>query len=266
VLPPGGEGEVEVTLTPRGSQEHIVKRIVVVSNDPEQPRFVLTMQGKLHVDVRTEPANLVIPEVAPGHEATLSFAVVLSDPNTTAIESVVVEDQDNFELRPLAAEAAGQQRYELRLRSGKGVGSYGTRVEIKTTGRHTPELNVPVRASVVSNLRYAKRIHFMQQDGAFGPRQVRISTRDGTAPTIAKVEDPDGLLDFEILPAKGATVSIEARLDEAKLAALDERERGRLRTLIVHTDDPDEPRVEIMYKIGALQARVGRLDAGIKTP
>ena len=249
MLPPGGEGEVEVTLKPKGNHEEIVKRIIVISNDPKQPRFTLTMQGKLLVDLRAEPGNLNIPEVKPGETAAVSFKLAITDPETTKIESVVVEDQEHFEVKPLEPEADGQPRYELRFRGSKEVGSFGTRVEVNSTAPHMPRLNIPVRAGVVSNLRYSKRLHLSRRGEGFYSPNIRISTRDGVAPKVTKVEDPAGLLALEILEPVGATVTIQAQVDIAKFEALAEHERRKARVLTVHTNDPDEPRVEITYSI-----------------
>jgi hypothetical protein len=250
VLPPGGEGEIEVTLTPKGNQEEIVKRIIVISNDPKQPKFTLTMQGKLLVDVRADPNNLNFKDIKPGEPATANFSVKITDPSKTTITSVVVEDSENFEVRPLEPEADGLLHYELRFRGSKTISNFGSRVEVTTTGANTPQLNIPVRANVASNLRYSKRLHFTQRDGKWVERQIRISTKDGTAPKIEKIKDPDGLLVLEIGEPAGATLTIVARVDEEKAGAIAEAERGKSRTLTLHTNDPDEPRVEITYTLG----------------
>jgi len=250
VLPPGGEGEVKVTLTPKGNHEDIIKRIVVVSNDPKQPRFTLTMKGKLQVDLRAEPHSLNLPEIEPGEPATIGFSLTISDPSTTKIESVELEDRENFELRALPVETEGVVPYELRFLGSKTVGSFGSRVQVKTTGKHTPELNIPIRAAVVSNLRYSKRVHFAKREQEFLARQIRFSTRDGVAPKIKKVEDPDGLLTIEIGEPVNGSVTLDASVDAAKYEALDEGERRKPRKLIVHTDDRHEPKVEISYTVG----------------
>jgi hypothetical protein len=253
VLPPGGEGEIKVTLTPKGNHEEILKRIVVISNDPKQPRFTLTMKGKPLGDVKAEPGNINLPDLKPGEPGTMSFTVMITDPATTKIESVVVEDQDNFELVPIEPEADGQARYELRFRGSKKVGNYGTRVEVNTTAPNTPRLNIPVRASGVSNLRYGKRLHLTRRDQGFYSPNIRISTRDGVPPKISKVEDPDGLLTLEILEPVGATVTIQANVDPSKYEALAEKQRNKSHKLTVHTNDPHEPTLQITYTIAGAQ-------------
>lgn len=256
MLPPGGEGEVKVTLTPKGNHEDILKRIVVISDDPEQPRFTLTMKGKLLVDLRAKPGSLTFANISPGEPATLEFTLEIREPTATKLDSITVEDTENFELRALepSGEAdPGLLRYELRFVGSKTVGNIGSRVEVRTSGPNTPELNIPIRASVVSNLRYSKRLHFAARDESFVVRQLRVSTRDGTVPKIKKIDDPAGLLTFEIREPVGGTLIIDARVDEAKFAALAEHERSKQRSLTLHTDDPDEPRVEITYSIGVGQ-------------
>lgn len=251
MLPPGGEGEIKVTLTAKGNHEDILKRIVVVSNDPKQPRFTLTIQGKLLVDLRAEPRHLNMPEIKPGEPASVSFTLKISNPETTTIESVAVEDRDNFELRPLEPEADGQPRYQLHFRGSKKIGNYGTRVEVNSTSAHTPRLNIPVRAAVVSNLRYSKRLHFTRRDQGFYSPHLRISARDGVAPKISKVEDPAGLLTIEVREPVGATVTIVAQVEPDKYEALAEGERNKPHKLIVHTNDPHEPKLEVTYTIVA---------------
>ena len=58
MVPPGGECEIKVTLRPKGGHTEIEKDVVVFSNDPEQPRFTLTMKGTLLVDMEAVPPSL----------------------------------------------------------------------------------------------------------------------------------------------------------------------------------------------------------------
>ena len=64
MIPPGGEGEIKVTLRPKGTHTKISKNIVVYSNDPEQPRFTLTMKGTLLVDMIAQPPSVAIFDLA----------------------------------------------------------------------------------------------------------------------------------------------------------------------------------------------------------
>ncbi|MCA9682822.1 MAG: hypothetical protein KC431_07470 [Myxococcales bacterium] len=253
MIPPGGEGEIKVTLTPKNGQESIIKHINVLSDDPAQPRFTLTMQGKMRVDLRALPANIQIRDLQPGAEGKARFEVHITDPRLTEIISVEVEDKKNFAIEPLPGtdETGIKHFYELRFFGQKEIGSIGSRVEIATTSPDTPQLFIPIRATVASNLRYAKRVQFVRRNGKIQQRPIRISTRDGKDPEIGKVEDPDGLLKLSVgKPDRGAVV-IAASVDEEKLAGLDEAAQRALHELVVHTGDPDEPELHITYAVTA---------------
>jgi hypothetical protein len=251
VIPPGGEGEIKVTLTPKGNHPEISKRIVVETNDPEQPKFTLTMQGKLVFDLTANPTTVAIRDLPLNTPGTGTFALKLSEGTTAKIESVTIGDTEKFEVRRIDGTADGNATYEVRYRGRDTVGTDSTRIAVKTTGENTPELFVAVQASAALNLRYASKVRFSYRDGALQERVLRISARQGDAPKIGKVEDPDGLLDIEVLEPQGPMASVRLVVREDKLKALDAEARVALHPLIVHTNDKQEPKLELQYSVVA---------------
>jgi hypothetical protein len=251
VIPPGGEGEIKVTLTPKGNAPEISKKIVVESNDPEQPRFTLTMHGSLIYDATASPSMVSIRDLALNTSGTGTFALQLAEGTTAKIVSVTVVDPDKFEVRKLEGAADGNATYEVKYRGRDTVGNDTTRVVVKTTGENTPELFVAVQASAALNLRYVDKLRFSYRQGLLQDRVLRISARQGDAPKIEKVEDPDGLLDFEVLEPQGPMASVRFKIREAKLQALAPEARVGMHKMIVHTDDEEEPRIEIEYSVAA---------------
>jgi hypothetical protein len=267
VIPPGGEGEIKVTLTPKGNHPEISKRIVVESNDPEQPRYTLTMQGTLVFDVTANPTIIAMRDLALNTPGTGTFALQLAEGTTAKIESVTVMDTDKFELRRLEGTADGNATYEVKYKGRDSVGNDATRVVVKTTGENTPELIIAVQASAALNLRYVDKVRFAYREGTLQERILRISAREGDAPKIAKLEDPDGLLDTEVLEAQGPMASVRLTIREDKLQALAPEARAGMHTLIVHTNDKQEPRLEIQYSIAAAAtANKAKPPLGAKPP
>lgn len=249
MIPPGGEGEIKVTLTPKGNQPEISKRIVVESNDPEQPRFTLTMQGKLVFDVTANPTIVAMRDLPLNTPGTGTFALQLAEGSTAKIESVTIVDPDKFEVRRIDGTPDGNATYEVKYRGRDSVGNDATRVIVKTTGENTPELTIAVQASAALNLRYVNKVRFSYRDGALQERILRISARQGDAPKIQKLEDPDGLLDIEVLDPQGPMASVRLTVREDKLQALATEARAGMHKLIVHTNDKQEPRIEIEYSV-----------------
>ena len=248
MIPPGGEGKIKVTLRPKGQHTQITKDIVVLSNDPEQPRFTLTMKGSLLVDVIAQPATLMLRDLAPGEPGTETFSLLPTEGSTATVESIRIEDTDLFSVRAIETAPGALATYEVGFKGRKEVGASTTSIIVATTGDNTPELKIPVHASVAFNLRYPKRISFTRRNGKPLEQTVRITTRRGDAPKIGKVEDPAGLLDIEVLEPEGPTTSIRLRVREGELTKQGD---GMPHTLIVHTDDPDEPRLELEYRVTA---------------
>lgn len=261
MIPPGGEGEIKVTLTAKaGTHADIHKQIMVVSDDPETPEFALTMKGELFLDVSADPTFLTMRDVRVGKTASAPFTLTITEPDKTEITEVVLEDDTHFELRHVEG-----LTYEVHFRGSPTVGSYATRVEATTTAESMPEVQIPVRAFVVSNLRYGKHLRFMHKDGVIPMRRIRISARQGDAPKIAKIKDPLGLLDVKIGEPAGPHVDIEATVDMEKFAELSDHQQRSGHPLLVFTNDPDEPKIEITYMVREVQAKSARAVPGTAT-
>lgn len=138
------------------------------------------------------------------------------------------------------------------------MGTSSTQIKILTTGENTPEISVPVRASVAKNLRYQKTLRFVRDGEGFKQRRIHISARHGDAPKIKKVEDPDGLLEIEVLEAHEALVSIRVQVLTDKWKALDEKAQRASHRLLVHTDDKEEPIVVLHYRTPPKSKKSGR--------
>ncbi len=249
MIPPGGEGEIKVTLTPKGNHPEISKKIVVETNDPDEPRFTLTMQGKLSWDLVADPAIVAIRDLPLNTPGTATFALKLAEDTTAKIQSVTIVDPDKFELRRVDGTADGNATYEVRYEGRDSIGTDSTRIVVKTTGENTPELFVAVQASAALNLRYANKVRFSYRDGELQERVVRITARQGDAPKIKKVEDPDGLLEIEVLEPQGQMANVRLVVKQDKLAALGTDARSGMHPLIVHTSDKQEPKLELQYSV-----------------
>lgn len=279
MIPPGGEGQIKVTLRPKGRATTISKTVVVHSDDPEQPEFRLTMKGKLLVDVVAVPRSVRIRDLKVGAEGAQRFELHLNEGSKAEIVSATIEDTENFTLtrlpdvelaaaptpdpaldsegsataEPISGRSLGV--YEVKFRGRDSVGTTSTKIFIETTGANTPKLELSVHANAAGNLRYLKSIRFLNKDGEIVPRELHLSSRHGERPEITRVEDPDGLLDFEILPPKGKLASVSLAVRAELWSALDDNRKRAKHDLIVHTTDPEEPRITVSYSVASKSKR-----------
>ena len=163
MIPPGGEGEIQVTLRPKGGHTEITKDIIVLSNDPEQPRFTLTMKGTLLVDMIAQPVTVGLHDLPPGEAGTETFSLRPTEGSTATIESVRVEDATLFSLREIEAEAGALATYELRFAGRKEVGVSATRIVVETILAMAKALKLK---TVAEGVETAEQLALLKEEGA----------------------------------------------------------------------------------------------------
>jgi hypothetical protein len=251
VLPPGGEGEIKVTLTPKPGQTKLNKQVVVHTNDPAQPSFPLTMIGEVLFDFEAKPGLVAIRELDVGSPGSARVTLQPAPGSTATLVSVDIEDHERFSVALIEAKPDGSAIYEVRYVGRDSVGNDTTRLVAKTTGPNTPELFVPVNASVVPNLRFAPRMRFPIVDGVAQERTWRITARKGAVPTISKIDDPAGLLEFVIEAPEGQAIDVRMTPKPDATRELSDEQLYAPRTLTLHTSDPEQPEIELEYRFGA---------------
>ncbi len=241
------------------------KRIVVRSNDPINPRYVLSLKGKVLVDVALEPRRISFGELTRGETATRDFSVTVREDTNIRIKSVTV---DHPQFRVAADEVPGS--YAISFLGSSTIKRFRSSIKVAVEGGSVPEFSLSVSASVVGNLRFPRRIQFSRR-GEIKPRNIDFTRRDAKRVKVKRVEDLDGIFSTEIqeLPppspdeavaakGKGPASSprqvplrtrVIATLDVEKLNDVG-RSEHRLR---IHLDDPDEPVVEVVVIISELR-------------
>ena len=76
-VPPGDQAQISVTFDTRFQKGHRERTITAMTNDPQTPNAVMTLQGMVRVEVDAEPSQLAFGTVRHGVEETRQ--VVISD-------------------------------------------------------------------------------------------------------------------------------------------------------------------------------------------
>lgn len=240
-IPPGGEGEIKATLSTKGRTGPLKKTITVMSNDPDNPRLTLTLEGEVVTDVALKPPRLSLGEVTKGEAATREFTATVAEPEKVSITAVTVDD-DRFEVQ---AKDGAAGTYEVRFKGSDEFGRITAKVTLALKGADNPTLELPIWGEVVSDLRYPKSTSLYRKDGEFAPQRVRLSSRSGKDVKITSVVDEGKALKTELEQAEGKTaVVVLTVVDKDK--ETDQPVRGKL---LIKTTDPDEPEVTVSYVI-----------------
>jgi hypothetical protein len=244
VIPPGGEGEIKAVFRTKGRSGKTKKRITVMSNDPETPNLSLELSGEIIVDVAVTPRHLSFGQVGKGETATREFELKVNEPGKVKIIEVTATDE-KLVLKRIEGEPSGDSKYSVELADTKTIGRVTGKVIVKLEGSDNDTVEIPIRATVVGDLRYSRSVYFNKREDAYPEREIAFTRRSGKNVVIKKVEDPDGHLELEITTAKGEKATVKA-----SVANPEQDYRKPVRGAIkVHVQDADEPVVDIRYTV-----------------
>lgn len=144
-IPPGGEGKITLKLDVKNFQGHVKKNAVVSSNDPQNPRVVLSLQGAIKPLIEVRPGKMVYFQ---GMADQLSEKTV--DILTTQHPFHVRKTEDD-----LGAKAAYRfetvedgLHYRLRIANRLRQGNYRGTITLFTDLAEKPEVTVWVNGFV----------------------------------------------------------------------------------------------------------------------
>lgn len=244
MIPPGGEGEIKAVLRTKGRSGKTKKRITVMSNDPETPNLSLEISGEIIVDVAVKPRHLSFGQVGKGETATREFELKINEPEKIKITEVTASSE-SLVIERIEGELSGDSKYSVKLADTKTIGRVTGKVIVKIEGSESDTVEIPIRATVVGDLRYSRSVYFNKREGAYPEREIVFTRRSGKKVLVKKVEDPEERLKLEIVTAKG-----EKAIVKAAVADPEQDFRKPVRgTLKVHLQDADEPVVDIRYTI-----------------
>jgi hypothetical protein len=232
---------------------------VVFSDDPENPRFELALEGEVIVDVLMEPRRLAFGSLRRGETATKEFKLKVRDPNEIQIESVSLEDE-RFKLTKKDESEDGGSTYEVEFLGSDEYERIRAKVRLAVTGTKAKDHFLHISASVDSDLRFPQRVHFSARDGTFRDRHITLSSRSGNPVEILSFEDHDDMLSCEIVANKEARARLLCKVKENKVP----EKESEAHKLTVSTTDKERPKVDIEYFLRKPPARLHRGDPPAK--
>ncbi len=189
-VPAGGETKISTKLSLAGRQGQQHKAITVESNDPQQPRFMLTLKGTAGTAVDVQPSRLMQSQLPPGSQPTgtvqitgmagTPFKVLAVDSSSAQVSAQVetVEEGRIYRLLVSPTQPLGPGQTEATL-------------TVKTDHPQRPTLQVPVLFIAKADLVVAPReLIFPAASSNPVTRYIIVRANDGQPFQIARVETP----------------------------------------------------------------------------
>jgi hypothetical protein len=149
IVPPGGEGAIEVSLDTASFQGRKTKTVLVSTNDEEHPVGEFTLTGHVTPRVVADPPVLYLGRIRPGAGATGEIRILSMSGEPIEVASAAAENLA-LEVAVEGPSSAGNREHRVIVRVPPETlsGRFSGTLRIKTTKPEPLELDVPVLGSV----------------------------------------------------------------------------------------------------------------------
>lgn len=244
-IPPGGEGQITLEVNLRSFQGFVRKTATVVSDDPVNPRLVLTLEGNVKPLIEVRP------------EKTIYFQGMTSDIGERTIDLVAVAGP--FHIRKVDDNLGGNAvykletvqdgtHYRLKVSNNAPKGNYRGSITLYTDVAEKPELTVWINAFIEGEIGIRPKVLVV---GRLSPDQGELSgkilvvdnkkndfkilnfTYDQKVIEVTKAQLPDG---------SGFTLEVKPHMENIPSGS-------RIKVpLEIETDVPSEGKLEVQIQ------------------
>jgi hypothetical protein len=194
-IPPGGTAQINAALNLIGRQGRQVKAITIQSNDPQQPAFILTLQGDVADTIGATPDRFMFGVVRP--ESTLTQVVELVAVDEPGFRIITVESSaPQFTASSEIVEEG--KRYRIRLVSNGPLpaGVYNGSVVVRTDHPAKPVVELPIFAQAANTavMTIPQRVELDPKGGEPVSRAIVLFSPQGDTFIVESVQVPTGVV------------------------------------------------------------------------
>jgi hypothetical protein len=142
-IPPGGQGEITLSIKPFSVIHRFNKKTKIRLNDPERPLLTLDMTGVAQPFIEIQPSHILRLRGAPGDnlQGQVRFVSHLPTPWKITEYRTNIPDDIEVTLKPELPDKV----YVLKVRNKRSqAGTYAGLIELFTTSKQRPRLIVRV--------------------------------------------------------------------------------------------------------------------------
>ena len=245
VIPPKGEGEIKVTYSAGKRKGKQSKSIQVVSNDPVHPTLSLKVEGEVKEAVVCTPNRVNFGNVIQGESATRQVVVTPGEGEKAKVKNVSINNEHLTATFKKSKEQGGYA-VDVALSPEAPRGRINAQLNIETDNENAKLVTINVMATVTGDIvATPERLTLIIQKGEENTGSVlSIEKVRGEDLQITKVESRPDYITTNL-----ETVT-EGKLYKIAVNSTAEAAIGRGDgSVVIHTNDPQEPRVEVPLSI-----------------
>ncbi len=251
-IPPGQEGKIEIAVTGSRVSGQFRKTATVTCNDPDKPKFTLTITGNKVPYVNLSPPGTVVLHGGYGEPISKSFRVTSN------------EGDDNFKVTGVTSDVDDKITYTVEPTENHGeyevtvyknpylptMSTYGA-LALHTNSKHAPATNVQVHIMTRGNILVSPSTL------NFGPVRFGDAVTKGD-PVTKSVIVSKSASEFSITNVSSDNVNFDASVEPVMPGrqyrvlvtfhppAKNREGEKESAEMIIHTNDPLEPAIRVL--------------------
>ncbi|MGD9689607.1 MAG: DUF1573 domain-containing protein [Phycisphaerales bacterium] len=266
IYEPGEAGEIKASYDPKNREGLEFKDVDVTLEGANFPNVKIGFLVDTRPRVSSDPKAMSLGEVRKGAPAKQSITIVGREPGFDVSSVTMANPSAPFTITRVerteateegategAATTVTSVRFDVELRAGMPVGQYSTALAFHTSDPHRPTHSVPINAMVVGDVRTVPdKVFILGEAGSSFHREVRLDHRTAVPFKILGMHTeglPPGFgvaLDYAVKDTTGNPGEVTGyAIQIAGSLPTSGNATGRL---IVLTDVPDQPRIEILLQ------------------
>jgi hypothetical protein len=242
LLPPGGEGKVEIQAATAGRAGEFSKAATVETDDPAYERTVLTVKANVVVDLDFDRPHLRFPTIMIGEESVQVVPILAANPSSLAF-GPIKSNLPGLKVKLVKEEKDGKPAYSLELRyKPKAVANVSDTVELSVLKPEERVLTLNVSAFVQGDIKASPSILSLRKTEGAEVVEGKVTVRaDKGTFVVKKMNDAAGYLSL-------AREEVEAGKEYALLVKVNEKGMSQDRfttTIVVTTSSKLQPTLDI---------------------
>ena len=242
-IPPGAEGEIEVVFNVGRRRGRTAEKVLVRSNDPDQPVVTLTVTGIVEGSLVVLPERLYFGDIH--NTESIERTIELVDIEGGDVRIAKVESSSRYitaEIPPSSARVRDKVEIVVTIGPGLPIGRLNEKLVIHTDNKEQSSIEVPIEGNVVGEIKVFPNQFFFGyvERGEPVSRKVVISKTGDEDLKILKVESNLESVSVRVL-------SLEQNNKYAIKATLGSHApEGTMHGIIkVHTNSVQQPVIEL---------------------
>ena len=243
IIAPGKNARIEVTLNVPSRNETIKERVLLRTDSPAQPSLEFSITANARLPLASIPEHLILGSFSPEAFKPKSFILrQILDPPVQILG--VTTDSEHFGVEYETDPATGNVRGEIHLKPGMPIGEFThlLRVEFTRNG-NTAAMTMSIIGKVLGDFNvFPRQLFFgITRPGDTNRKSLTVTRLRGDPLEIKSVNAASKHVETELIAlSAGTRYKINVSLN-----ATDAPEGDFSDTLIVQTNSPNQPRIEV---------------------